>query len=455
MGTGAIDNPYTLAEAVVSSRVQPGDTLYLRGGTYVGDFTFLVLGTQTRPVTIRSYPGEWAVIDGKITLGYSDGSRVGLILRDLEIMGSSGDRGSVELPPSNDYRTQGVVNFSSYGGIINCIIHDGGVSISDWATAHDSIEYGNLIFNSGWLSSARGNGHATYCQNTTGVKTIKHNIMGPHFGRTLANYGTGEISGFRVIENVFVEKPGGNILMGSGGRMTDQQFVRNHIYGRAHFGYSHMQNGTLLIADNTIYNPAEIGAFAINFFEAATINGNRIAGKSDIDDPVHAEMIGWLSPADTTGIVNVWDSNEYHYLGELESFKYDALYKTWAQWQALGFDLNGNYDTSNPAWNSTTFYPNEYADADSARLGIAVVWNWAGAASVSLNLGGVIMDDAQVKVRSYLDYFNDIQTLTVANGAVAVDMQADNRTIAKPIGWEVALAAQTYPTFGAFVLESA
>lgn len=44
--------------------LKPGDTLLLRGGVYHERVTVAVPGTAGRPVTVRSFPGELAVIDG-------------------------------------------------------------------------------------------------------------------------------------------------------------------------------------------------------------------------------------------------------------------------------------------------------------------------------------------------------------------------------------------------------
>ncbi len=45
-------------------RLKPGDTLYLRGGTYFEKVALSKSGTHEAPITIASYPGEIAVIDG-------------------------------------------------------------------------------------------------------------------------------------------------------------------------------------------------------------------------------------------------------------------------------------------------------------------------------------------------------------------------------------------------------
>src|ERR1700760_4417163 len=40
------------------SRLQPGDTLYLRSGTYYEPMYVALRGTAEKPITIRSYRGE-------------------------------------------------------------------------------------------------------------------------------------------------------------------------------------------------------------------------------------------------------------------------------------------------------------------------------------------------------------------------------------------------------------
>lgn len=52
----------TLQHAV--GKLEPGDVLYLRGGIYFEHVTIKSQGTAVEPITIRSMPGELAVIDG-------------------------------------------------------------------------------------------------------------------------------------------------------------------------------------------------------------------------------------------------------------------------------------------------------------------------------------------------------------------------------------------------------
>jgi hypothetical protein len=62
-GAGTVDAPWkTLAYGL--RQLQPGQTLYLRGGVYYERPSLSQSGTAEAPITICSYPGELAVIDG-------------------------------------------------------------------------------------------------------------------------------------------------------------------------------------------------------------------------------------------------------------------------------------------------------------------------------------------------------------------------------------------------------
>ena len=46
------------------SPAKPGDTIWLRGGTYTGTYISYLTGTQAAPITVRQYPGERATLNG-------------------------------------------------------------------------------------------------------------------------------------------------------------------------------------------------------------------------------------------------------------------------------------------------------------------------------------------------------------------------------------------------------
>ena len=66
-GDGSIGNPWSLDTALSQpSAVHPGDTIWLRGGTYTGIHTSYLNGSSTSPIIVRQYPGERATLDGEL-----------------------------------------------------------------------------------------------------------------------------------------------------------------------------------------------------------------------------------------------------------------------------------------------------------------------------------------------------------------------------------------------------
>ncbi len=160
-GDGSIGDPWDLQTALnggyPSNSVKAGDTIYLRGGTYTGQFACSLNGTAENYITFRNYPGERATIDGN----YNDsvfgnandtfhptGSY--LVFRDIEICNSHTDRYNPYIgsnPPIN--RGQAIFMDTDHGKVINCIIHDTLEGIASYDAAHGAEIYGNLIYHNG------------------------------------------------------------------------------------------------------------------------------------------------------------------------------------------------------------------------------------------------------------------------------------------------------------------
>src|SRR3954454_10513251 len=71
-GNGTMVNPWDLQTALNQpSVVNPGDTIWLRGGTHAisnrpTKFISQLSGADGQPITVRQYPGERATVDGNI-----------------------------------------------------------------------------------------------------------------------------------------------------------------------------------------------------------------------------------------------------------------------------------------------------------------------------------------------------------------------------------------------------
>src|SRR5437773_6446755 len=62
-GDGSSSRPWDLATALSQpAAVLAGDTIWLRGGTYRGNFTSNLRGSANAPIILRQYPGERATI---------------------------------------------------------------------------------------------------------------------------------------------------------------------------------------------------------------------------------------------------------------------------------------------------------------------------------------------------------------------------------------------------------
>lgn len=88
-GNGSFSSPWHLAEALTHASIQPGDTLYLRGGTYYGPFTCTLEGTAENYITIRSYTNEWAVIKDPVNgVLLADLSDVDVVVHNIPVANS-------------------------------------------------------------------------------------------------------------------------------------------------------------------------------------------------------------------------------------------------------------------------------------------------------------------------------------------------------------------------------
>jgi hypothetical protein len=171
-GTGSVDRPWDLASAIGGGKgVAPGDTIWVRGGTYRGEFTFKLDGSPSAQVVVRQYPGERATIDGNVI-----------------VFGSYTTLWGLEVMSSNPVATsrQGL-NVKARGTkLVNLVVHDAGMSgIGFWVESPDSEVYGSLVYNNGTHENLD---HGIYFQNQTGLKRIRDNIVFNNWAYGLHGY---------------------------------------------------------------------------------------------------------------------------------------------------------------------------------------------------------------------------------------------------------------------------
>ncbi len=178
--SGSESSPMSLSAALSggNGRIQAGDTVWLRNGTYKGSFRSTLSGTSSAPIVVRQYPGERATIDGNMT-----------------IQGRYTWYWGFEVANTNT-GTKDVMGINSLCPgcrFINLSIHDhSGNGLGMWSEGPDQEAYGNVIYNNGFHGSTSSSyGHGIYAQNTSGSKKIIDNVLVNQFGYGLHLYTEG------------------------------------------------------------------------------------------------------------------------------------------------------------------------------------------------------------------------------------------------------------------------
>ncbi len=287
-GQGTKAAPWDLESALGGKqKIAPGDTLWIRGGTYKKPFELLgqgfvvrLAGREGAPVRVRPFGGERATIDGGLTIQPPASY---LWLQDLEILVSELRPGK-PVPPDPTYRVVGRpwggLNINTGAGckFIDLVIHDNCQGVSFWSGAADSELYGCLIYDNGWAGTDRGHGHAIYTQNRTGVKTIADCIMTGGYGYTLHAYGSkrADVDNYLVEGNICYNA--GPFLIGGGKPSHNIRVLDNFLYGvRTQLGYDAPYNEDCEVRHNVIVR----GDLSINGYRKVVNEGNLVIGKAD------------------------------------------------------------------------------------------------------------------------------------------------------------------------------
>jgi hypothetical protein len=292
---GSSARPLSLVRALsVNGPVRPGDTVFLRRGTYRGNFTSHLTGTPSLPIIVRAYPGERVTLDGAASPAEAT----------LLVRGSDTTYWGFEITNSDPRRAGGVASRGTgvdiYGPrtkFVNLVIHDVQTGIGSWSTAIDSELYGNIVYNNGVDSSDRGHGHSIYAQNRIGTKRIADNILFNSFSHGIHIYTEeGFIDNFVLDGNVVfnhgilsqVSGPQRDILVGGRRTAHNLNIVNNFLYdspgrrgGGAEFGHT-LPCSKITIAHNYFVSARPI----IVNCRGVTFTDNDIYG--DVDETLAA-----------------------------------------------------------------------------------------------------------------------------------------------------------------------
>jgi hypothetical protein len=215
-------------------KLHPGDTLYVRGGTYAWSGTHYtsLAGTATRPIRISNYPGETPVFAGSGAPAnwlYFDGSAAYVTLHGLTVKGGGAVAGSAG---------SSLVGFTGN-------------------TNHVTLEHMRLYASSSWTTTQ----HLVYFEaNSVNDITIKYSVLdGAHCKCTglITMYHDPNAVRVTITHNTFRNADQAILVWSnaSGVRVTSNKFISTRIAVR-----HHNSNGTLV--SGNLGSAVGIGVYA-------------------------------------------------------------------------------------------------------------------------------------------------------------------------------------------------
>lgn len=409
-GDGSIDDPWDLATALAHPvAVEAGDTIYLRGGTYDGTFTSTLAGTSSSPITVRSYPGEWAKIDLQPTTASDMFTVQGQFthFRDIELTNTSTDssRGGFQLKAGQGNK------------FINMVIHDlGNNTFGNNGSDQGQEIYGSILYNNGEDGSNLE--HHLYTQNESinSPSKVEESIVSNGFAWGMHAYsgGSGLLDGIHMIGSVWFNNGlaqttgskrddilvGGNngadnILLEENYTWTSTLTTRSTGIGR--FGST---NGDVTLINNYFIGEVELS----NDWDSVTMTGNTF---SSLDDS--ALTVTSLTETGNTEL------------------------------------------SSSPTENVVVVRPNDY-DGDRAHI---IVYNWEGLDAVSVDVGDILENGDEYEVRNAQNFFDEdgpALSGTYSGESLSLPMSAGNSPAQPNGGGLIDSSEMTGTDFNVFVL---
>jgi len=454
-GTGTPSQPWSMTYALsgAAGRIQPGDTVWVHGGIYHGKFTATVSGASGRPVVIRQFPGERAMID---VAGYTSTTSRGdaFIVRgawtewwDFEIMSSDPVR-------DTDLRPNMIVNNASNTKYIDLIVHDGGIGFYNYPSAANVEVNGSIFYNNGWQRS-KGGGHAMYLKSATGPVIIRDNVAFNQYGYGIHVYtdaGAGQLVNITLDGNVafnnssvtlqYNTTSNANILVGGEEPVSASKVLNNMTYFSPGYGvYNVMAGyGSLGNVDITMTNNYFVGGsnvLTMGQWSQVTATGNQLFGSNRV-----------VQMKDTTLSGYVWAANNYTRDPLASAWQYKGTDYSFLNWQ-----LNTGLGLTDLVTSGTPVTPQIFVRPSTHEPGraVVVVYNWGRGPSVNVDLAGVLPAGQQYEVRNVQNWFGTpVTTGTFGGGSITIPM--DGVAPPTPVGGFPHVPPRTGPDFDVFVV---
>lgn len=449
--SGRPNSPWDLATALSGGKgsVGPGDTVWLRGGTYPGGVTSMLAGAPGAFVVVRAYPGERAVIDGAASPDPT-----------LTVAGPWVMYWGIEFTNSNPDRTRPrpnvVVNGASHTRYVNVVIHDGGVAFWTDPRTSDVEISGAIIYNNGWQAGDRGHGHALYLKSDAGPVVVRGSILFNQFGygiHAYSNAGSGLLTGIRLEGNVVFNNGAlspipqasvraANLLVGGLERADRIVVTANRTYyapgvrdPNVMLGWDTVSNGSLTVASNVFVGGSPV--LDVGYWSEAGVTANPIAGGGVV-----------VQLRDSIPLNHRWEGNRYYRDPSSPAWGFRGATHPFATWQALTH--LGTRDDAAPGRPSA---PEVFVTPDPYEPGRAsvTVYNWNRQGAVPVDLSGVLKAGTHYTVRNVQDLFGDPVASGVYGGGT-ISLPMTGVAPPAPVGGPSNTAPRTSPDFDVFIV---
>lgn len=486
-GNGSFLNPWSLSYALArpSSVVLPGDTIFLRRGTYIGPFTSSIAGTAAAPTTIANYPNERPVLLGNST---SASNQVILTVNGqyanylgLEITSNPVTRisaGSVD-PPTDIYSVTGMAIYGVSVKIINCIIHNcPGGGMGYWSSSLESEVYGCLIYDNGYKNTVRGHGPNIYVQNNNEnrPKSIVNSFIFNGFSLGIQFYSSSsDVLRGLTIDSCTVFNSGANTDPAQAKRM-------NLLAGGANNSNAKVRN--LKVANNLFYRDTTDNA-ASTYVPYSSYRKNVELGTEDetLTDAFVDFHNNYLYGDPTPLLLHTWDSGSFHnnflyaYASKANFNQYvieqvnnsapfvnwdsNAYYtnepgfttpfstKNFQTWKtSFGVDEHSTYSNANPNFNVYQVRPNKY----EPNKYYVTVQNYLGQNQVSLPFVDELLPGTSYAVYD-VQYSTSVPVDTGTYNGDNISLPMNQTAVAPLIGLAPVQPKHTSKTLGTFIIE--
>lgn len=444
----------------------PHDTIWLRGGTYKGDYSSRLSGEMGRPLVVRQFPGERATIDGRLDI---TGSHT--VYWGFEITYSDTRRVSLQSgsDPTDVPRESKVVFVTGpFNKLVNLVIHDLGGGVSAYLGAEGLEIYGCIIYNNGWDAPDRGHGHNLYLQNLGATKRVVDNVIFNSFSQGLHVYGSSATS----LMNFLFE---GNSIFGSGDPVASTKGTTDNI---VQYGATPERHRNITYILNSVFHRAG-NATAVRLNVAGqppgsdlSFSDNVVHGKTDFSEwknytvtrnlftsglaaMGHSDLLLTLrfalgqSPA-----AHTWQGNSY--AGTPNPGHGATFYVTGAgaptrftfpQWRSFtSYDATGSYSQGMPLRQISIVRHNKY-EPDRAFI---TVWNFPLQASATVDPSPILAAGDRYTIHHVFDLWGPPVASGVYRGS-PLTLPLATHTPPVPIGLSTAPPSPGH-IFNVFVL---